>query len=305
MGADMSTRRVQVIDVAGTPRQRGRQQGEGARQQIAGMIAAYRELLPAGLKMTWEETVRQARKHLPYAEAALPHFVEELRGIAEGADVPFEDAWALNCAEELADGRRSSGCTTLAVRGDLTADGHVLLAHNEDWTSVDRDHVYLLRARPDDAPAFLAMTYGPLLANVGLNEEGIAVGINSVYPTDGRAGVPRILFSRAILAARVIGQAISACLHRERAGGYHSLLADEHGELYGVETSATAQALLYGEEGWLVHTNHYLAPAMQPLERPRPYVGSHVRLNRARRLLQAQLGSVTCLLYTSPSPRDS
>jgi len=298
----MSLRTVPIINVKGTPRERGRQQGEGAQSQIAGMLAAYRELLPAVIKMAWEEAVRESRKYLPYAEAAFPHCVEELRGIAEGADAPFEDVLLLNCYEEVSE-NRCMACTSLAVRNDLTAAcpersrriGHVLLAHNEDWISVDRDHVYLVHAEPDDGPAFIGISYGALLVNVGFNEEGIGVAINSVYGADPRVGVPRILSSRAILTARTIGEAIRACVPRGRAGGYNHLLADAHGELYSVESSATAHAILYGEDGWIAHTNHYLSPKMQTLEQPETHAGSHVRLNRARRLLRTQMeaGEVT------------
>jgi isopenicillin-N N-acyltransferase-like protein len=285
---------VPIIHVKGPPRERGHQQGEGAQSQIAGMLAAYRELLPQASKMTWQEALREARKYLPYAEAAFSHFVEELRGIAEGAAVPFEDVWLLNCYEEVTESQRGS-CTSLAVRDDRTTDGHVLLAHNEDWISVDRDHVYLVYAEPDDGPAFIGMSYGGLLANIGFNEEGIGVAINSVYAIDVRVGVPRILFSRAILATRTIGEAIQTCVPCGRAGGYNHLLANAHGELYSVESSATACAILYGEDGWIVHTNHYLSPKMQTLEQPGTYAGSYVRFNRARRLLQAQMavGAVT------------
>ena len=48
-------------------------------------------------------------------------------------------------------------------RDDLTAEGYVLLAHNEDWISVDRDHIYLVHAEPDRGPAFIGMTYGLLM----------------------------------------------------------------------------------------------------------------------------------------------
>jgi isopenicillin-N N-acyltransferase-like protein len=119
------------------------------------------------------------------------------------------------------------------------------------------------------------------------------VAINSVYASDGRVGVPRILGARAILDARTIGEAIHACLPKQRAGGYHYLLADPNGELYSVETSATSNNIGYGDAGWLVHTNHYLSARMQALEAPGAYVGSHVRLNRARRLLRSRLGQVT------------
>jgi isopenicillin-N N-acyltransferase-like protein len=290
----MNLRPLPILEVQGSPFERGCQQGEGAQALILRAVDYYREVIPKAIKLTWEEASREARKFLPYGEEAFPQFVEEMRGIAEGAGVPFHQVWTLNCYEGLTDVRQQVwGCTCLAVRGEHTADGHVLLAHNEDWNSIDRDAVYLVRARPDDGPAFIGMTYGPLLVNIGLNAEGIGVAINSVYPTDGRVGVPRILCSRAVLNARTIGQAIRACVPKLRAGGYSYLLADRHGELYSIETAATSHDIRYGEDGWLVHTNHYLSPRMQPLEEPGTYASSHVRLNRGRRLLREQLGEVT------------
>lgn len=250
-------------------------------------------MIPQVVGLSWEAARRQARKFLPHGEAAYPQFVEEMRGIARGANLSFEEVWTLNCYEELTESQaQASGCTCLAVRDAHTADGHVMMAHNEDWSSVDRDNVYLVRASPDNEPAFLGMTYGALLTNIGFNAAGIGVAINSVYPTDGQVSVPNILLSRAVLSARTIGRAINACAPRQRASGYNYLLADANGEIYCVETSSRNHALIYGEEGWLVHTNHYLSPKMQALEAPGIYSGSHVRLNRARRLLQAQLGQV-------------
>lgn len=283
-----------VIEIAGSAHIRGQQQGEGCRAKNVAAVAHYREIISKAIGITWEEAVREARKFLPYAEEAFPSYVEELRGLAEGAGLSFHEVWTLNCYEGLTVTHQQVwGCTCMAVRDDQTRDGHVLLAHNEDWSSVDSENVYLVRARPDDGPPFIGMTYGPLLVNIGLNAEGIGVAINSVYPTDGRVGVPRILCSRAVLNARTIGQAIRACVPKLRAGGYAYLLADANGELYSIETSATMHAIAYGEDGWLVHTNHYLAPKMQAIEEPGPYSSSSVRLNRASRLLRAKLGQVS------------
>lgn len=290
----VKVRTLPLIRTRGSYRERGQQQGEGARPQIQDSLAGYREVIPNAYNRSWQEAVQQASRFLPHGEAVFPQFVEEMRGIADGAGVPFDDVWLLNCYEDLHEARQQTrGCTCVAVGNDHTASGHVLLAHNEDWSVADRNNVYLVYGEPDEGPAFLGMTYGPLLVNIGLNAEGIGVAINSVYPTDRRLGVPRSLHSRAVLNARTIGQAIRACVPKLRAGGYHYLLADAHGELYGVETSATAHSLLYGEEGWLAHTNHFLTPRLQALEEPGVYAGSHVRLNRARRLLRGKLGQVT------------
>lgn len=285
---------VPLIEVRGGPRERGRQQGEAARAEALRALERYREILPQAIDLSWADGLREARKFLPYGEEVFPEFVEEVRGIAEGANISFEEVWTLNCYEGLTEVRQQMwGCTSLAISDDQTANGHVLMAHNEDWTSVDKDHVYLVRAEPDDGPMFVGMTYGPLLVNIGLNAEGIGVAIDSVYPTDGRVGVPRILSSRAVLNARTIGQAIRACVPKLRAGGYSYVLADPSGEIYTVETAATTHVILYGERGWLAHTNHYLSPKMQALEEPGTYSSSNVRLNRARRLLRRQLGQVT------------
>jgi isopenicillin-N N-acyltransferase-like protein len=285
---------VPLIQVKGSPRQRGREQGEGAREQIGRMVACYQEFFPAASGMSWEEGLVASRKFLAYAEGAFPHLIEELQGIAEGASVPFQDVWLLNCYEGVTDmaGDRG-GCTCLAVREEHTDAGHVLMAHNEDWVSQDRENVYLVQAQPTEGVPFLGMSYGALLVNIGLNAEGIGVAINSVYPTDSQVGVPRIVYSRAVLDARTVGEAIGACLVSDRDGGYNYLLADANGELYNVETSAKKHRLLYGDEGWLVHTNHYLSPSMQAVEQKGRYIGSHVRYHRAQRLLRQRLGAVS------------
>jgi isopenicillin-N N-acyltransferase-like protein len=290
----VNPQRLFLIRTKGSPHERGQQQGASARPQIVRALNRYRNVIPKATNLTWDQALREAQKLLPYGEDAFPQFVEEIRGIAAGASIPFHEVWVLNCYEELTCVRQQvRGCTSLAIRSDHTADGHVLVAHNEDWNSVDLDTIYLVHAEPDDGPAFIGMSYGPLLVNIGFNSEGIGVAIDSVYPTDGREGVPRILCSRAVLSARTIGQAIRSCVPKLRAGGYNYLLADSQGEMYNVETSATTHDISYGDGGWLVHTNHYLSPKMQALEEAGIFSGSHVRLNRARRLLKERLGQVT------------
>ena len=295
----MEQRVLPLIQTHGSSLERGQQQGEAARAQILASVESYRQILQplrrrGAANLSWEEALQAATRFQPSAEAAFPEFTLEVRGIAEGSGIPFREVWALNCYEELT--RRYSGrgsCTCLAVSGEHTADGHTLLAHNEDWLSADEGNAYLVQARPDEGPAFLALTYGPLLPNTGLNAEGIAVAINSVYATDERAGIPRILYSRAVLGAQTVGQAVKACLPEQRAGGYNYLLASASGELCCVETSALAHSKLDGAEGWLTHTNHYLSPGMKALEQPGSYTGSHLRLSRAQELIKAQLGGIT------------
>jgi isopenicillin-N N-acyltransferase-like protein len=177
----------------------------------------------------------------------------------------------------------------MAVNDERTADGHVLMAHNEDWVPEDEDDVFIIHASPKDEPPFLAMTYGGLLPNIGFNAYGIAQMCDSVYPNDSRIGTPRVVVSRAVLASKTPDEAIRHMLSAQRAAGYNHLLVHESGELYSLEVSARRFAILYGENGYIVHTNHYLAENMQQVERePEDLVASRVRYFRARRLIQRE-----------------
>ncbi|MBU2510216.1 C45 family peptidase [bacterium] len=276
---------IPLIEIMGKPRERGHQQGEGARLQIQGMVTAYRTFSWGGDDKKWLGAREKAKRYFPPAVASFPEYIEELQAIAEGANVSFEDVWLLNCFEEVFCEYSVSSCSNVAVSNDRTENGHVLLAHNEDWISVDRNHLYLLRVKPQNQPAFLSLTYGALLANIGFNEEGIGVAINSVYHRDNNLSVPRVVYSRAVLSARTIEEAIAKSTFEDRSGGYNFTLADANGELCCVECSADVHDIIPGINGWIAHTNHYQSSKMQTLEIPGQYAGSNARLNRLRQLV--------------------
>jgi isopenicillin-N N-acyltransferase-like protein len=280
-----------LIEVQGTHREMGRQIGEARREQIHHSVANLQVLIKAAydtLELTWEGAQIQARKYLPFAEERYPQYVDEMRGIAEGANLTFDEVVTLNAMEAVTgDALHLTRCTSIAVNETRTADGHVLLAHNEDWVPEDEDDVYVVSAKPVDEPPFLAMTYGGLLPNVGFNAYGIAQLIDSVYPADSRIGIPRIIVSRAVLASKRISGAIGRCLIPRREAGYNHVLAHESGELYSVEVSARQFDMLHGIDGYIAHTNHYLTPEMKKIEKdPEELLSSRVRYNRANRLLR-------------------
>lgn len=280
-----------LIEVAGTHREMGHQMGEARRAQIQHSIADAHVLIEQSydqLELTWDGARIQARKYLPFVEERYVQYVDEMRGIAEGANVEFDDIVALNVMEAMTtDALHLTRCTTIAVNEQRTADGHVLAAHNEDWIPEDEDDVFVVSAKPKNEPPFLAMTYGGLLPNVGFNAFGIAQLIDSVYPEDSRIGIPRLVVARGVLAARRISGAIGRALVPHRAAGYNHLLIHESGEMYSIEVSARRFEILHGTDGYIVHTNHYLAPNMKEIESdPEELISSRVRYFRANRLLR-------------------
>ena len=290
-----------LIEISGSHHEMGRQLGEAARTQIQNSVANARILIDTAydtLELTWDGAKIQSRKYLPFAEERYPQYVDEMRGMAEGANVLFDDVVVLNVMEAVTtDALHLTRCTSMAVNDERTADGHVLAAHNEDWIPEDEGDVIVISARPDDEPPFLAMTYGGLLANVGFNAYGIAQLIDSVYPGDSRIGIPRLVVARAVLASRRISGAIGRTLVQHRAAGYNHLLIHESGEIYSIEVSARKFEILYANDGYMVHTNHYLDPQMQQVEKvPEELLSSRVRYFRASRLIrQSQQHSIKSL----------
>jgi isopenicillin-N N-acyltransferase-like protein len=280
-----------LIEVHGSHREMGRQIGEARREQVQHSVENARRLIELAydtLELTWEGAQIQSRKYLPFAEERYPQYVEEWHGIAEGANVPFDEVVTLNAIEAVTmDALHLTRCTSFAVNEGRTADGHILAAHNEDWVPEDENDVFVVSAKPDNEPPFLAMTYGGLLPNVGFNAYGIAQLIDTVYPNDARIGIPRLVAARAVLASHRISGAIGRTLIPHRAAGYNHLLVHESGELYSVEASARKFDILHGTDGYMVHTNHYLSQTMKAIEHePEELISSRVRYFRADRLLR-------------------
>jgi isopenicillin-N N-acyltransferase like protein len=280
-----------LIRVSGSHREMGQQIGQAAAQQVRHSLENAKVLMQSAyehLQLSWDGAKIQSRKYLPFAQERYPKVVDELLGISEGADVPFDDLMVLNAMEAVTmDALHLTKCTSIGVNEERTSNGHILIAHNEDWVPEDEPDVFIIHATPDEEPAFLAMTYGGLLPNIGFNSAGIAQCCDSVYATDSRIGIPRVILSRAVLSARSPDEAIRHMLAPLRAAGYNHLLAHESGEMYNIEVSSRRFAVLHSLDGYIGHTNHYLDPNMQAIEdEPDELVSTRVRYFRAMRLLR-------------------
>ncbi len=154
-----------LIQIYGTHLEMGRQIGEACRQQVQHSVADAHVLIDTAydqLELTWEGAQIYAQV-FAFRRERYPKYVDEMRGIAEGANVALDDAVTLNVMEAVTtDALHHTICTSFSVNEQRTADGHVLAADNEDWVPEDEDDVYVVSAKPQDEPPFLAMTYGGL-----------------------------------------------------------------------------------------------------------------------------------------------
>ncbi len=256
-----------VVRATGSPFERGRAigraLGEGIHDSL-GFVDRY--LQTHGID-------KRSLDHVlgPYVSAsedAVPHLVEQLRGVADGAEQPFPLVMAANAFEEiygqveLGTGmvRPLERCTDVVVE----TSGGPLLGHTEQWYAGDPGAVGIVIDVPDDGPMVLAPVVAGTLPLVGINEFGVAVGAMSLSARDEGIGVPRALIARDVLDARDAADATARATRSGRAGGYSYQLAFPDAEALVVETTASRHAVMSAN----VHTNHALDPSVAEVTFP-------------------------------------
>jgi isopenicillin-N N-acyltransferase-like protein len=276
---------IPVIHVKGSHYEVGRQIGTQLKANLIQEVAEMKR------DKDWEKIKAEAGLFLQYSKKYVPEYVAEVKGAADAAGLELEDLFPSLCEEIGSSGYEyTKGCSDLIASNDVTADGSVLAAHNNDTSVSSQDHVTVIHYQVDGEPEIVAVGYGGLGISVGYNSAGISLTGNQVDSNDMRVGVPRLLLVRKILAAQRIGQAIDAAILKERASNYNQVITDSNGEIYSIEGSATDYAPIYSADGYLVHTNHYVAPWMRKYEyNPNAITCSIVRYNRGTRLLKNNL----------------
>lgn len=276
-----------LVDVSGTPRERGVQHGRAVPERVAGGVALYRAQL--GRRGLDDATIaRLARSMLPLIEAYDASYLEEMRGIAEGAGVPLEDIVMINCRTEMLFGyadMKGSGepkakvdteaassedgdCTGLVVLPARSATGRLMHAHNWDWRQECVDTGIVLRIRGNAGhPDMLTFTEAGALARHGFNSHGVSLTGNSLTCHEDfqqGAGVPLVLLRRRVLEATNLAQAMKTVWASKRYCANNMILAQasgNDGSGISLETSPGEIFWTLPENDLLVHANHWMSPS--------------------------------------------
>jgi isopenicillin-N N-acyltransferase-like protein len=291
--ASEDTSRIPVIRVKGTHYEAGYQIGTHMKIQLTELVQQTRDYVAKNTDKTWEDFRAQSQLLLEYSKKHVPEYVEEIKGAADATGIDLVDLFAEIC-EEIYAKDYLGGCSDLIASDDVTADGCVYAAHNNDTSPGLQKYAVVIHYQVEGEPEILAVGYGGLGISIGYNSAGISLTGNELSMNDMKLGVPRMLLCRKILAARTIAEAIDSSIFQPRASNYNMVLTDANGEIYSIEGSATDYEAIYATEGFLVHTNHYVSPRMLKYELDRQELtSSMVRYNRANRLMKRNLGRIT------------
>lgn len=259
-----------LIDLAGSPRERGRLHGKAAADRLRRGARMYADsLLKSGVD--WPELERRAEALVPSIDRFDPTYVEEMRGIAEGAGEPFAAVVLMNARTEMVAAARQQeaakqapdGCTAALALPEASADGVLLHGQNWDWRAECAETGVVLRIRRDDGPDVLTFTEAGGLARSGLNSAGIGLTANALEcDRDYRCGpgVPLPFIRRKVLESAQLAQAVQVIVGTPKLGSNH--MAVSHGEeAFGFECAPDETFWIAPERGVYVHANHWISDA--------------------------------------------
>ena len=258
------------IVVNGKPFDRGRQYGAQASRLIHQSIAAYQKVFEHRQRLAWVAAVERASLFEDNIAAFSSEILEEIRGIAAGAQVEIGAVLALNARSELMftpprAGVPAGECTSFALLPEVTSTGHTLIGQNWDWLPFAAETMILLEVHRDDRPSFVSITEAGLVAKIGCNAAGLGVCTNTLVSRsdDGRPGVPYHVMLRALLDAETIADAARLLSSARRAFSGNYVVAHRSGVAFNAETTsgdAEGVAISLPVDGVIVHANHFLRP---------------------------------------------
>lgn len=263
-----------LIEISGPPETRGRQYGQQAAARIRKGIAHYGGQLRR-LDMSPGSVAELVQSCLKPIEDFDDSYIPEMRGIAAGAGVEFEDVVLLNARTEilklaqrpdlrahLAGALDEGGCTAVCVLPEATADRRVIHAQNWDWKAECAETAVVLRIRRDDGPDMLTFTEAGGLARSGMNAAGVAITANYLQcDRDYRQlGVPLALIRRKVLQQEHLALAMRAVYATPKSAANNMMVSHSGGVVIDFECAPDESFQVHATEGLLVHANHFVSP---------------------------------------------
>jgi isopenicillin-N N-acyltransferase-like protein len=254
-----------LIEIAGAPRERGRQYGEQAREQIASSIAFYSDAFAKTSGRSWQDICDFAENWREVAEKHAPDLVDEARGIAEGAGVGFSEIMAINARGEILYGEefqdlQGGECSAYSLTDGAAGDGHVYSGQNWDYLTGTMDSLVMLRVLAPGKPALIMEVEAGQVGRHGANSAGLSVFTNGLGGRYGytSTGLPQPFIRRRLLESPTMHDMIKTLyeLKPQISTNYVLTARDDFAIDFEVTAGRTLE-WLYPTGGVLVHGNHH------------------------------------------------
>jgi isopenicillin-N N-acyltransferase-like protein len=279
----VTTTSIPLVEITGSPAERGRQYGEAAREQIARSVDYYRRAFVAYPGLAWPDVLARVGPWRKIIEGAAPDLLAEMDGIADGSGFTRDEILALNARGEIArshdsrfaeadHGAAGDGCSSFALLPEATGDGHVYCGQNWDWRQETEATIVVLRIVQPPKPTVIMQVEAGQVGRHGANSAGIALNANGL---DGAFGAPRGLpqpvLRRMILDSPTMRDALQVPFLVRQHIATNLLFTHRDGVAVDLESTPLNHRWGYPTDGVLVHGNHYqygFPPAIGDTYRP-------------------------------------
>lgn len=281
--------KLRVLELSGAPDALGRTHGASYADAIRAYLDDRLSTLGDG---AWFGSEIDSGLALEAAEASLDHhrqyserLFDELEYLATAAGLSTAEAIVVGGFTDIVDIVRTRigtapvlhECTAILdpVRGSL--------AQTWDMNMSAGEYVIMLSLEPEHGPRALVQTTTGCLGQIGLNEAGIAIGINNLA-SNGQTGVTWPFVVRRVLEQTKLDSAVEVVLEAHLAGGHNFLLAGPDGRCVNIEAMPNSKHIATSTTAPLVHSNHCLAgpTALEEAVQPKHMLDdSHARLQIA------------------------
>lgn len=244
-------------------RRHGEAVGESLRVFLDDDLCRLNRLLPKPVNLA--DLAPTIAAYQAEIEAGSPALAEEIRGLAHGARISHEAAVLLQLRREIMGYTRIptlGDCTTYA-RSGAAAAGNPVLAQTVDLNGDLDDHLSVLSVNPQDGRRqVLVLSFAGLLGYLGLNSDGLAIGLNLVLGGRWRPGLPPYLAIRHLLDnCGSVTQALTVLSGLRLASSRSFTLCDRERVAY---VEVLDDQLRVVEMRSTMHTNHFLHPDFAP-----------------------------------------
>lgn len=252
---------ISIIDIDGDGFEAGVRYGEAVRGLIHTHLDYAIESNRRQAQLEKAEIYRRAYMFRDIVSSEFPEIGAEIDGIAKGAGIDVQAAWALQLRADIAKidpANVPAECTSFGATGPATVSGTTIAGQNGDLPAFYKDILVLIRRNRTHGPSYLTLTPAGQLAWHGINANGVAIFANFLCSEGWRPGIPRYLFSRIAMDHATAQEAVDHLTRIRRGSSRNVLIADEN-TVVDVELAVERAGRIEAKNGLIAHANHHLS----------------------------------------------
>jgi predicted choloylglycine hydrolase len=285
-----------TIRVKGSPFDQGETHGRLARPLIHKNIKLMEEVLEKS-SFDKSEFWGHLKANFEFLTRTEPELVEELKGLAKGAEIDFAQILFINIPLFFVFNWLPPECTMVYFGPKATADGRSYLLKNRDM-GFNLEHVVLTREYLDGRSLVELNGAGIITyPGNGLNSEGLALATTGVWSRripidlDQSKSSHTLLNSHLVLEnCSTVDQALSYLQKTPRMNGLNLILADKN-KACAVELTRDGMVVEDCVDGVLFRSNHYVAEELNILNQTEEeYPSTYRRYERIAEYVWPRMG---------------